>query len=302
MTFILPTTGSETRVAIVAETTPGTTPATPTMLVLPTVKVDLELNKDENSDTSIFADRMERNVVAGLSKVSGSFTGNLSASNFSPIIQTAMFAAPSAGVYKTGKALNTLTIEEWHSDTSIGFVNTGCFADKLALKFPVKGFVTMDASIMGFNQAVTSTALAASPTAPVVETPFTMTSAILQEGGSTIAILTAVDINIDNGAAAVEVLGAGNPVGYTPGMSKVTGTISGYITNSTLINKFYGQTSTSISVEVTDGTHTITFLLPSVTYTGLKKAVSGQGAIMFSMPFTALRDATALSNIVITTT
>jgi hypothetical protein len=300
VTFITPMTGAETRVAITAETTPGTTPVTPTMVVLPTVKIDLELKKDENTDNSIFSDRMERIVVAGISKVSGSFESNLSHINFAPIIQTAMFAAPVANVFKTGKVLNTITIEEWHSDTSVGFVSTGIFADKLSLKFPVKGFVTMNASLEGFNQTVTTTALSATPTVPVAENPFVMVSATLLEGGAAIAVLTAVDINIDNGATGVEVLGALTPVGYTPGISKVSGTISGYILNNTLINKFFNQTSTSISVQCTDGTNTLTFLLPHVVYTGLKKSVSGQSAVVFQMPFVALWDSVALTNLVIT--
>ncbi len=243
---------------------------------------------------------MERNVVAGISKVQGSFTGNLSHINFAPIIQTAMFSAPASGVYKTGKVLNTITIEEWHSDTNVGFTSTGCFADKLSLKFPAKGWVTMDATINGFNQVVGTSAIGTTYTPAVTETPFVMVNATLLEGGSPIALLTDVNLTIDNGAQMVEVLGAANPVGATPGMSKITGTLTGYITNSTLINKFYNQTSTSISVQVSDGTNTVIFLMSHVVYTGLKKSVSGQGPVLFQLPFVALYDSGTATNMTIT--
>src|SRR6266478_8138391 len=101
MAYISPATGADTRVAIVAEVTPGTTPTTPTMLVLPTVKVDLELHKDINDDTSIYSDRMERFVVAGVSKVSGSFSANLSHLNYAPLLQTAFWNTFATKVLKT---------------------------------------------------------------------------------------------------------------------------------------------------------------------------------------------------------
>ena len=297
--YILPATGSETTLAIVAETVPGVTPATPTTLLLPAVKIDLELTKATFPDTSIQGDRMEHFLASGISKVSGSFTGNLSHSNFAPLLQTAMFGLFATKVLKTGKVLNTVTFEEWHNDISLGFVYNGCFCDKLALKFPLTGFVTLDGTIAGQNMTTETTQLA-TPTPAVVETPYTMVTATLKEGGTTIALLTTVDITVDNGATAIEVLGGAYPVGYTPGMSKITGTISGVITNATLMNKFLNQTASSIEVQVTDGTNTLDFNMPNVFYTGMKKSVSGQGAVAFSMPFNALKDSTSGSNLIIT--
>jgi len=293
-------TGSETRIAIVAETTPGTTPATPTMIVLPVVKFDMELKQDTYEDNSIFGDRMERTAIAGLRKTAGSFSANLSHLNFGPLIQTGMFNTFSSKVIKTGTALQTLTFEEWHSDVSIGRVFTGVFADKMAIKVPLNGVVTLDCTLAGFAMTTEVAALSATPTAPIVEQPFTHVNGTIKEGGVTIAYFTSIDVSIDNGAVAQNVLGAQTPVSYTAGMSKVTGTVTAWFPSTALLNKFLNQTATSIEFQLTDGTNTLDFNMPNVIYTGAKMPTQGQGAVTITLPFKALRDPTSGSNIVIT--
>jgi hypothetical protein len=293
-------TGAETRVAIVAETVNGTTPATPTMLVLPYTKIDMEGAINFYKDNSIYADRMEHFVIPGLRKAAGSLSANLSHINFAPIFQTAMFNTFATKVLKTGNVWNTLTIEEWHVDTSKGYVATGCFADKLALKIPVNGVVTIDATISGMNFSTESAPLAASPTAAVTEIPFTHLGGTILEGGTAIAYITAIDITIDNGATELSVLGSATPVGYTPGMSAVTGTVTAYVPDLILFNKYYNNTPTSINVTLTDGTNTLEFNMPVVQYTSAKKPVSGQAAQTITLAFNALKDPVTLSNLIIT--
>jgi hypothetical protein len=294
-------TGAEVKVNLVAETTPGTTPATPTMIQIPFVKIDVDQTQTTYEDNSVYADRMERYAIAGLRKPAGTLSGNLSHTNFSPIIQTAMFNTWSSNVIKTGTTLQTVTLEKWHVDIAKGFIITGAFADKISFKLPVAGLVTFDATIAGFNVTTETTALSASPTVPVAEQPYTVVNATLvKEGGSAIATLTGVDFSIDNKATALDVFGSQVPVGYVAGMSKITGTATAYVTDLSLYAKFAGQTGTSLEVTLTDGTNTFDILFPNIVYTAAKIPVQGQGAIVQSLSFTALRDPTALSNIVIT--
>ena len=296
-------TGAQTRIAIVAEVTAGTTPASPTMLVLPYVKADLELALDVYEDTSVFADRMEHDVITGLKKVTGSLEGNLSASNFKPLLQTALFNTFSSNVLKVGTALQTVTIEEWHGDatTPFGRVATGCFFDKLQFKMQAKGIVVMTGTINGMALTDETAVLGTSYTAAVTEVPFTCVAATTQEGGSATSILTALDISIDNKSSAVDVIGSVTPQVYVPGMCVVTGTASFYIPNKTLYDKFLNSTQTSLSVQLTDGTNTITINLPNITYTSVKMPSQGQAAIIGQFAFKAVKDPSTGSNIVITT-
>src|SRR6185437_14219844 len=178
--------GSDTRVSYVAETTPGVTPASPTMIQLPYVKYDAKFQQTTLDDNSVYADRQEHYVIAGLRKVNGTLSGNLSHTNFSPILASGLSGTWASNVLKVGTSIQTMTFEDWHADvaTSFGRVATGCFVDKLAVKLQAAGLSTFDATISGMNMTTETTALAASPTAPVTEVPFNQWSATLKEGGS----------------------------------------------------------------------------------------------------------------------
>jgi hypothetical protein len=301
MTYTTYATGSEVQVAIVAETVQGTTPATPTMLVLPTVKLALELAQTTLEDNSIQGDRMERYAIQGLRKVTGTMENNLSHINFAPLLQSAMFGTWASKVLKTGTVFNTFTVEEWHKDISKGFVHTGCFVDKAQIKVPVNGLVTMSSTINGFNMTTeTANITGATYTAAVAEIPYTHIGGTIKEGGVTIAYLSSIDISIDNGATAIEVVGSQTPVGFVPSMSKVTGTITAFVPDLTLFTKFMSQTPSSVEFTLTDGTNTLDFNMPNVIYTAANKSVQGQGATTITFPFKALRDPTTGSNLVIT--
>jgi hypothetical protein len=293
--------GSTTQIAYVAETTPGTTPTTPSMTVLPYVKFDADLNKQFYDDNSVYADRQEHYVVKGNQKVSGSLSANLSHSNFAPLLQTLCGAAFDTGVLKTGTTLKTLTLEKWHPDIAKGFIYTGCFADKAQIKVPVNNIATIDATIAGFNMTTETSPLDASPTASTDEQPFTHLGGTIQEGGSTVAYFSAIDVSIDNGSAAQEVLGSVSPVGYTYGMSKITGTITAYLPDVALFTKFVNGTPTSLQFTLQDPAgNTLDFLLPNVTLTGIKAPAQGQAPIVQQITFKATYDGTEASSIVIT--
>jgi hypothetical protein len=69
-----------------------------------------------------------------------------------------------------------------------------------------------------------------------------------------------------------------------------------------MYNKFVNGTATSIDLKLDDGTNTVEFFFPNVKYTGATKTITGSSPVVLEMPFAALYDVTALSNIVITRT
>lgn len=296
-------TGANTRLAYVAETVAGVTPTTPTMTILPFVKADLELARDTYEDTSVFADRMEHDVIVGLQKVTGSLEGNLSHSNFNPIFQTAFFNPPSTKTFKVGNTLQTLSFEGWHADanTPFGLVFTGCFADKLQIKMAAKGIVTFNASISGFNMTTETSALSATPTAATTEVPFTCVAATVSVGGAALAYLTSFDITLDNKSTAVDAIGSQTPLSYTPGLAKVTGTAGFYIPDDSMISNFLEVTGSSISVTLQDAAaNTLLIEVPNITFTAVKMPVQGTTALVGQFSFTAVKDAATGTNLLAT--
>lgn len=292
-------TSAESKLYYVAETTPGTTPASPTTTVLPFVKAELSLNQAIYDDNTVYGDRMEHYAIPGMRKVTGTISGDLSHTNFNALFQTLMFGAASSKVFKTGLLLNTITIEQYFSDISQGKVFTGCFVDKIQFKITPSGLATFDATIAGFNMTTETSPLSASPTAAATETPFAACTATMQEGGSVIAYVSSIDVSVDNAATAQDVVGSNVPAFYTPGLSKVTGTLNVWLQDSTLLAKFLNGTPTSIQCQLSDGTNTWTINMPNVIYSGEKMSVSGSAAINLSLPFKALKDPTSGSNVII---
>ena len=84
------------------------------------------------------------------------------------------------------------------------------------------------------------------------------------------------------------------------GRSNLTGSATVYFEDSTFLSKFIDETETSLTMELPDGAGNSYILeIPRFKFTAGQPDVAGQGSITLSMPFQALFDTTAESNIVI---
>ena len=83
----------------------------------------------------------------------------------------------------------------------------------------------------------------------------------------------------------------------------VNGSITAYFEDSTLIDKFINETSSSLSFTLTDAAgNDYLFELPNVKYNSGNPEVGGAGAVTVSLDFVALYDSGDASQIVITRT
>ncbi len=74
--------------------------------------------------------------------------------------------------------------------------------------------------------------------------------------------------------------------------------MTAYFENSRLLDKFITETASSLTFQVQDpSANSYTFTLPNIKYTGGQPDVSGEGPITLAMPFQALYDATAQTNL-----
>jgi hypothetical protein len=73
----------------------------------------------------------------------------------------------------------------------------------------------------------------------------------------------------------------------------VTGNITAYFDNDTLLNKFLNETESSLLMSVTDAAgNTFGAYLPKVKYTGGQPDISNEANSTLAMPFQALQDVT----------
>ena len=143
---------------------------------------------------------------------------------------------------------------------------------------------------------------AVAPTASAILSPFDSFTGEIKEGGGTIAVITSIDFNLQNGLEPVFVVGRNTTPRIVPGRSNLTGTVSAYFENKTMLDKFINETESSIELELGATSEKYDFEIPRIKYTGSDNPVSGEGPIVLNMPFQALYDETEETNLIITRT
>jgi hypothetical protein len=149
--------------------------------------------------------------------------------------------------------------------------------------------------------AIEQTPLDASIGAASGNEPFDTFTGTIDEGGSSIASVTSFNLSIDNGLNPTYVIGAATSPQMEYGLANVSGTITAYFTNETLIEKFINETESELELALTDGLsgNTYTFSLPRVKYTGATVPVANAQSRILTLPFVALLDTVTGTNLTI---
>lgn len=120
-----------------------------------------------------------------------------------------------------------------------------------------------------------ATALTPPPTHLVYDT----FAGALKEGGTTVALVTSLDLTLDNGITPQFVLMKKTSPFVTLGRSNVTGTISVYFSDLSFVSKFLDETPTSLEFTLGSGENTYTLLIPNIRYTGADNPASNEGQL-----------------------
>lgn len=179
-------------------------------------------------------------------------------------------------------------------------VYTGCMVNSLSLSIPATGGVTGSFDFIGRNMSASGVTLGA-PTDVSLNDPFTSDGGVIQEGGVTIGIVSGLELSLQNNISPNYVVGSNFSKEQTYGRSILTGTVTAFFENLSLLNKFLNETESSISITLTDpAANDLIIDIPRVKYTGGEVPVDGEGSVVLSLPFQALKDPTEATNIVIT--
>ncbi len=122
----------------------------------------------------------------------------------------------------------------------------------------------------------------------------------LKEGNADIGIVTEITLTLENGLEARPVLFSKYTLEPSIQRSNLTGQITVYFEDATMLEKFLNETASSLDFTITDlNGNSYRFLLPNISYTGGQPDTTGQGSISLAMPFQAVYDPTEDSQIVI---
>jgi len=297
-------TGAQHEADYVAEVTFGTTPATPTMKPIRHNSLSLALTKDSLQSDELRADRQIADFRHGNRQVSGDIASELTYGAFDDLLAAALggtwaTGVPSAGTdqLKVGETLTSFTVRRHFSDISLYEVFTGVRFSGISLSVQPNQISTISLTCMGKDKT-TGNISGATRSAVNTNTPFSGHEAgTIKEGGIAYAGITGLELSLSNGIEAAFELGSDTTGDHIIGRSNVTGTVTAYFSNATLLDKFINETESSLEYTMTDvDGNTLRFVIPRIKYTGGQPDVSGEGAITLSMPFQALYDTSTSTN------
>lgn len=303
-------TGSRHSIAYIAESTRGTTPATPAFSDARHTGTNLGLSKSTIESNEIRSDRQIAFMRHGNRSVAGDISIEFSYGTFDDFLEAGLggtWAAdtPSVGTdqLQTGTTRRYFTIERYFSNLAVPEWHrfTGCEVNGFNFSIAPDAIVTGAFSFVGKDSSIgTSIISGATYGAATTTQPFDSFSGTINEGGSPIATVTSLELTLENGLNPLFVVGDATSDTPSIGRSRVSGTMTTYFQSKTLLEKFINETSSSLVFTLVDlAGNAYDFTLPNIKYTGGQPDVDGEAEITISMPFMALYDATEGSNITI---
>jgi len=298
--------GAQHSLHYIAESTYGTTPATPTWTPLPHTGATLALTKDAIESEKLRGDRQIEDFRHGNKSIGGDVSAEMEYGAFDDILEAVMCGTWTTNVLKSGTTRRSFTLERKFADLDTPEFHryTGVEFNSMAVSIAPNAMVTSTFSVVGKDLSLATAEVASSTySADVGNTPFDSFTGSITEGGSSIATVTSLEFTIENGLEPLFSVGADTTNRPSIGKSRVTGTLTTYFDSKSLYEKFINETASEIVCTLTDTAgNDIQIDIPNVKYNSGQPDVSGEGAVTVSMDFVALYSSSDASQLVITRT
>lgn len=305
--------GSRHSLYAVAEAEYGVTPSDPTLDSVRITGTTLGLTKDSLQSSEIRSDRQIADFRLGANQVGGDINFELSYGSFDQFLQGVLLSEDWSGTpeaIKAGQTRKPFTFVRHFADVATAdkpyYIYRGVEINQLQLTISANAMITGTFTVFGQSQELAEDLSGlGTPTlnAPTTTAPLDSFTGTLQEGGTTIAVVTEITLTLANGIESRFVVGSKNSIQPSLGRSTLTGNVTAYFEDSSLVEKFINEVDSSIELSLPDGEgNVIGINIPRIKYTGGQPDVSGEGPITLSLPFQAVLDPTLESNIEITRT
>lgn len=300
--------GANAYLSYVEESTWGTTPGSPSMVLLKaaTYGETLSANMEELRSNSINGNRAVEYVRGGNFDIGGGIPFEASLLGFGTILKHALGdntttgAGPYTHTIKRGTLPAGLSIEKGFSDISQYFVYTGVKVNSIDFNVQASGLVTGTLNVLGKSVSASGTSLgtpSSSTHTPIVHHEATA----VNEGGSSATILN-LTCSITNNLKSDDYnVGSRYRAALQEGKGDTTGTVTFLFENLTLYNKWLNETNSSLDVTFTQGSSSLKLDFPSIYYTGQAGPVieTDQGLVV-AQNFRAVYDSGEASDVVAT--
>jgi hypothetical protein len=199
-------------------------------------------------------------------------------------------------------------VEVYHSDVDVHRFFTECRAGGVKLSLPPTGLSTIEIPLMGRDMETNSGGSSPFFTAPTAATSTGLLAAVnglIQVAGVTVGVITGASIDFNLPMSADPVVGQNFVPEIFLGRAHVTGQLTAFFQDMTLVNYFVNETEVSILFYLTASSavaaDAMTIYLPRVKFGGGDVAITGEAGQAVTLPFTALKYATAGAGVEATT-
>lgn len=301
------TDSSQTRLAHIAESAWGTTPATPTFLNIRYTGESFKPNIQNVSSNEIRPDRNVPDLVQVGSEAGGGFDFELSYGNLDTILESLMYSTWSTNVLKNGVTQKSLTIEKTFEAGSTDQYHRfpGAIANSLSLNVRAREIVTGNVSFVAKKMEVAQAIIASATYTAVPANPVMNAAshfASLAMTGVTSPAITAISLSISNNLRQQPVLGSVDSRGVSAGRFNVSGSLDAYFENAELIDLFVAGTATDLTFKL-GGASALNYLFEIGTLKFNDADIIAGGndqPVMARMPFTGLYDSSDAATLKIT--
>lgn len=297
MTF---STQSRHSLAGVVETDFGTPPASPALTRIRHTGCDLSLSKSTIESDEIRDDRQLGTFLPGQHSVTGDIDFELAYGGFDTLLAAVCYSAWAGDTLKTGTLQTSFSLERAFNDIGQYQLFNGCVLDALSLTIQPESIISGRYTVVGKTMTMGTAPLDASVDPGAAFAPMDSFHGTIKEDGVVSALVAGIDLKIENDAEQSYVLGEEAASTITAGRSRISGEITVYFQDATLINKFLNKNASSLEINMSGEGGSYTILLPNILYTGSEAPVKGDRVVTLTLPFVALYDATTQSNIKIT--
>ncbi len=285
--------GVYSQLGFVRETVLGTTPTSPEIKTLPFNSCTVSAEQNMTSPQTLTGRRDPVEPILGNINVGGEIVVPLDVNAIGWILAMA-FGNPTtttvtSGVYqhvfKPGNTQQSVSLERKLSNGDY-YVDRGCKVSSLGFNFGGDGELVANVGILGCSEIVSDSALDDSPTAITLDRVNNFQAA-LKEGGSNIAIATEMGLNInfgldENGYA---IGGGGQRTRINEGLIEVSGSLTAFYDDDTLIAKAIAATETSLQVKLTKGTASLTIDIPELLFARKSPTVENATGVMQTLNY-----------------
>jgi len=295
-----------TRVAFVAEVTPGTTPATPVFTVARVTAESLQVMREHVFSGELDGRRGQKNFAISRANGSGGFEGEFSDNTLEPLLQSVLRNTWATDVLTDANTPAAFTLETTFETgaTDVFKRLVGAEANTFALTLTAGEIATYSLGWLARSSAFASAIVAGATYTAAGTDPIHIGADFgsLTMSGLTVGCVSALTLNVNNNLAPEECLGSLSPTGMAAGTVEVTGTLSVYLDDieSDILAAYADGVATSIDFRIGKGAGTRTrFEMPNVVLSDMQVAAESQdGSVLMQMNWRALQ-ASSLSGSVI---